>query len=248
MKKRLLQKIVMCLFSAGLLATVGYHMLFGEPDGVAAVLPVRLSGQKLIIDAGHGGEDGGAISSSGAVESSINLAVALRLDAILGLYGSDTMMLRTQDVSLHDADANTLREKKSSDLHNRVAAIEAVENATLISIHQNSFGDRKYRGAQVFYANNEQSAVFARHTQEMLRVGLDPNNTRQAAKIPTSVYLMNHVTCRAILVECGFLSNPAEDALLQTKRYQTKIAASLAGAYLGYYHSTPPEGDLFDED
>ncbi|MFR1480342.1 MAG: N-acetylmuramoyl-L-alanine amidase [Hydrogeniiclostridium mannosilyticum] len=86
----------------------------------------------------------------------------------------------------------------------------------------------------VFYANGALSLPPAQHTQEVLRRALDPENSRQATKIPDSVYLMSHISCRAILVECGFLSNPSEDALLQTSGYQTKIAAALAGAYLGF--------------
>lgn len=210
--------------------------------------PERFEGGTVVIDAGHGGEDGGAVSPAGNVESGVNLAIAKRLDAVLGLYGVDVRMLRTEDVSLHDPDASTLRQKKVSDLHNRVAAVEATPNATLISIHQNTYeGSSKYHGAQVFYANGTLTLPFAQHTQETLRQALDPENVRQAKQIPDSVYLMNHITCRAILVECGFLTNPAEDALLQTGGYQTKIAAALAGAYLGYTEDTNLEGDLLNE-
>ena len=109
--------------------------------------PVRYSETRLIIDAGHGGEDGGAVSLSGAKESMVNLAIARRLDQIMGLYGVPTVMLRMEDVSLHDDSASTLREKKVSDLHNRADAVNAFEGeAILISIHQNSFPDPRYSG------------------------------------------------------------------------------------------------------
>lgn len=193
----------------------------------------QLQGVTVVIDAGHGGEDGGAVSPAGTVESGINLEIALRLDAILGLYGADTVLLRTEDVSLHDPDAQTLREKKASDLHNRVEMVESVPNALLVSIHQNTYtGSGRYHGAQVFYADEESSRPLAEHAQEILRQSLDPENTRQAAKLPGTVYLMEHITCPAILVECGFLSNPEEDALLRTAAYQTKLAAALASALL----------------
>lgn len=213
-----------------------YHLIFWRSPAVSvASRPARFSASPLVIDAGHGGEDGGATSKAGTVESTINLAIATRLDTVLGLYGVDVRMLRTDDISLHDSDAETLRQKKSSDLHNRVEIIEGIPDATLISIHQNSFsGGSKHHGAQVFYGMEEGSPAFAQYVQESLRLSLDAENSRQAAKIPETVYLMNHVTCRAILVECGFLSNPAEDALLQTAGYQKKIAAAIAGAYLGY--------------
>ena len=180
-------------------------------------------------------EDGGAVSPSGTVESGINLEIALRLDAILGLYGADTVLLRTEDISLHDPDAQTLREKKASDLHNRVEMVESIPNALLVSIHQNTYtGSRRYHGAQVFYEDEVSSRQLAEHAQEILRQSLDPANTRQAAKLPGTVYLMEHITCPAILVECGFLSNPEEDALLRTAAYQTKLAAALASALLSH--------------
>lgn len=245
MKRRIVRKLFVGILLTLLAAGICFRLIFGRPgNGLAVISPARFSDQTLVIDAGHGGEDGGAVSSAGTVESGINLAIATRLDAVLGLYGVDTLMLRTTDVSLHDAGSVTLREKKSSDIRNRVAAIERAKNATLISIHQNIFQNRKYHGAQVFYANEDLSYVFAQHTQETLRIALDPENNRKAARIPTSVYLMNHITCRAILVECGFLSNPAEDALLQTDDYQLRIAAALAGAYLDF-QQTISEGEPF---
>lgn len=117
-----------------------YYLLFQPGLEQRSVFSaVRCPGQTVVIDAGHGGEDGGAVSLSGVPESGINLSIALKLDQILGLYGVAPVLLRSEDVSLHDSSAQTLREKKVSDLHNRVAVIEAAENATLISIHQNTF-------------------------------------------------------------------------------------------------------------
>lgn len=220
---------------------VSFVLIFGvvlhqmQRTASRETLSTAISGRGLVvIDAGHGGEDGGAVSVSGAIESQINLAIALRLDQIFGLYGVDCVLLRDSDVSLHDPCAETLREKKVSDLHNRVAAIEALEDPVLISIHQNTYTSSQYHGAQVFYANGDLSLPLAQITQETLRAALDPENTRQPARIPESVYLMNHISCRAILVECGFLSNPQEDQLLQSAEYQTGLAIALADAYLNY--------------
>ena len=218
---------------------VGTAIFFFRPPAVdCAFSPSRFAGEIVVIDAGHGGEDGGAVSLSGVAESQINLAIALRLDQVLGLYGVNTVMLRDSDISLHDADARTLREKKVSDLHNRVNTIESLENPVVISIHQNTFQSGKYHGAQVFYANGDLSLPLAQITQSMLRQALDPDNDRKPTAAPESVYLMNHISCRAILVECGFLSNAREDALLQSSSYQIKLAAALAGAYLSYQETT----------
>ena len=150
----------------------------------------------------------------------------------LALYGVDPVVLREEDVSLHDPEASTLREKKRSDLKNRVRAVEAVEGGTLLSIHQNSYPGSQYRGAQVFYAPTGGSRELAELLQTALREELQPDNDRQAKPIPESVYLMNHVSCPAVLVECGFLTNPEEEALLRDGGYQRQLAAVLAGAWL----------------
>lgn len=195
--------------------------------------PVRYTGAPpVILDAGHGGEDGGAVSISGVAESQINLEIVQKLRDILALCGTDPILLREEDISLHDKGASTLREKKRSDLQNRVAAVEALEGATLISIHQNTYPSARYHGAQVFYAPTEGSQALAEHFQAALREQLQPDNERTAKQIPDSVYLMNHITCPAILVECGFLTNPGEEAMLRDEGYQRKLSAVLAGAWL----------------
>ena len=209
------------LLAALAVGTVYFFWFWPGRAALAAFSPVRSGGQTLVLDAGHGGEDGGAVSLSGVPESGINLAIVQKLD-----------LLRSEDISLHDDSAQTLREKKVSDLHNRVARIEETEHAVLLSVHQNTFPDGKYHGAQVFYSNGELSQPLAQLTQETLRAALDPGNTREAKPIPDSVYLMNHITCPAILVECGFLSNAEEDLLLQSGAYQTKLASALAASWL----------------
>lgn len=192
----------------------------------------RLPDQTLIIDPGHGGEDGGAVSVSGQPESGVNLSIARRLDALMGFYGVRTVMTRQDDVSIHDKAAQTLREKKRSDLQNRVALVNGTENATLISIHQNASPDRSVRGAHVFYGDEVLSRPLAGKIQNTFREALDPANDRVPQRAGTGVYLMNHVSCRAVLVECGFLSHEAEELLLQDPNYQKKIAAILAACYL----------------
>ena len=174
-------------------------------------------------------------------ESVINLAVVQKLDQLLGFYGVAPVLLRDSDVSLHDPSASTLREKKVSDLHNRVAAIEATENATLISIHQNTFPDPAYHGAQVFFRPGEDSRALALLVQDSLRA-LDPANKRIPAKIPDTVYLMKHITCPAVLVECGFLSNAGEEERLRSGGYQTKLALCVAGAWLRSGEIPPAAG------
>ncbi len=231
MKRRRLSWLLLAALAAVACTQAVSHRA-GEAQPVFS--PIRYPDQTLILDAGHGGEDGGAVSLSGAAESGINLAIVLRMNQLLGLYGITPILLRSEDISLHDSSAQTLREKKVSDLHNRVAAIEAQENATLISVHQNTFSSTKYHGAQVFYTNEALSLPFAQLTQDVLRESLDPENTRKPKPIPDSVYLMKHITCRAILVECGFLSNPEEDQRLQSADYQLQLASALTAAWLQF--------------
>ena len=225
----------LCL-TAALLAVWGLlTFALGRLDGLIApaIRPVSVTrAAPLILDAGHGGEDGGAVSVTGVPESRVNLEIVQKLRDTLALYGVDPMVLREEDVSLHDPEASTLREKKRSDLKNRVRAVEAVEGGTLLSIHQNSYPGSQYRGAQVFYAPTGGSRELAELLQTALREELQPDNDRQAKPIPESVYLMNHVSCPAVLVECGFLTNPEEEALLRDGGYQRQLAAVLAGAWL----------------
>lgn len=227
-----------------LLLAIGGLLVFGfwgEPNIPAFA---RMTQQTLVIDPGHGGEDGGAVSISGQQESQINLAIALELDQLMGFYGVHTVMTRSSDVSIHDAQASTLREKKVSDLHNRVDRINQVENATVISIHQNASPNTSFQGIQVFYGGDETlSRPLAQKVQETMIWALSPEKKRSVQRVDASVYLMNHIACRAILVECGFLSNPEEDRLLQEPAYQRKLAMVLASSYLT--SGSAQEGESF---
>ena len=181
----------------------------------------------LIVDAGHGGEDGGAVSLTGRFESQLNLEIAQRVEQLCGLCAVPVLMLRQADVSLADPDAKTIRQKKVSDLKNRVETVNQTPNAVLLSIHQNFFEGKNPHGAQVFYRDADSSQGWAELLQTTLQQYLDPANTRTAAQVPKFVYLMKHIRCPAVLVECGFLSNPEEEARLSSDGYQKKLALVL---------------------
>lgn len=233
MKKVAGKKLLACCMAVLLLAGCILSMSLkrrARPTLAPCHGPIR----QLILDAGHGGEDGGAVSLSGVAESTVNLAIVLKLEQLLGFYGVCPKLLRESDISLHDPDADTLRKKKVSDLKNRVKIIEETENAIVISIHQNTFPNQAYHGAQVFYREGEISAALAELLQETLKNGLDRENQREPSKISDSIYLMQHITCPAVLVECGFLSNPSEEQKLLSEGYQTQLAVCIAGAWLEY--------------
>lgn len=234
-KKNYLTIVLVCAAFIGLALALS--------DGVAsipALSPSVTACPQLVIDAGHGGEDGGAISCTGVNESRINLEISLRLNDFFHLLGCRTVMLRTEDLSLHEAGANTISEKKVSDLKNRVKLVNETDNALLISIHQNQFSEEKYHGAQVFYAPTEGSEPLAKLVQQTLRTAIDPQNHRQC-KSADSVYLMNKINCTGILVECGFLSNRTEEALLRDADHQKKLAAAIGCGVYNYLQKEPEE-------
>ena len=192
--------------------------VFGDADAPLTV----------VIDPGHGGEDGGTSTSDGVTEAGINLEISLRLRDLLRFCGLRTSMIRETDTAVY-TEGNNISQKKVSDLKHRVQMVNQTPNALLVSIHENFFEQSKYSGAQVFYAKTKGSEALAERTQESLRTALDPGNRRQC-KPSASVYLMEHAECPAILVECGFLSNPPEAKRLQTATYQQKIAAAVTSA------------------
>ena len=189
----------------------------------------------IVLDAGHGGSDGGAVSADGTPEDDINLAIVLRLRDIFALMGRQTVLTRTGENSLADPDSATLRQEKVSDTKNRVALINSVSNGHLISIHQNTLpGHPSVHGAQVFYGKVTDSDAQAAAVQQALNSVVNVGNEKTAKPIGSDIYIMAHANCPAILVECGFLSNSTETRLLLSPEYQTKLAAAICCGYLQY--------------
>lgn len=184
----------------------------------------------IIIDAGHGGFDGGTSSDDGIIEKDINLKISLYLCEYLNFFGFNTILTREKDESLESDGLSTIREKKSSDIHNRMDLMEKTDNALFVSIHQNHYSVEKYYGLQVFYSPNfsDESSQLAQSIQETVTELLQQDNERQIKKCGTSVYLMYNAVKPAVLVECGFLSNHNESQLLKTEEYQKKIAFCVA--------------------
>ncbi len=229
--KRDMLLLFLCLCVLG-----GVGWLGTQPPQFLAAVSAAGGEYTLILDAGHGGEDGGASTSAGAKESDINLSIVRKTQALMVFLGIEPHLTREADVSLHSSGAETIRQKKVSDLKNRVALISNTPNAVLISVHQNHFTDSRYGGAQVFFSGGDLDRQWGEHTQDVLRQVLNPGNERKAKPIPDGIYLFDHTTCPAVLVECGFLSNGEEAALLCTDAYQRRVALALAEAYLNRIH------------
>lgn len=202
-----------------------------NPTGV--VFPI------IIIDAGHGGFDGGAVANDGTVEKNINLSISKYLQEYLTLFGLQTVMIRETDTSVENDGLTSIREKKSSDLHNRMKIMEETDNALYISIHQNKYPIEKYSGTQVFYSpkTSAESSLLAQSIQDSIVNTLQKGNTRQIKECGTSVYLMYNAVKPAVLVECGFLSNYEETEKLKTPEYQKKIAFCIAIGIQNYISS-----------
>lgn len=194
-------------------------------------LPIE-RGRCIVIDAGHGGEDGGAISCTGRLESGYNLEIALRLRDLFHLLGYDTKMIRTTDISVY-TEGDTLARKKISDLKQRVRIVNETENALLLSIHQNQFPDSRYSGAQVFYSGTEGSEALAKQLQAAFIAAVNLGSNRNAKK-SDGVYLMEHIDCTGVLIECGFLSNPQEEARLAGAEYQKKLCCIIVSSVSNY--------------
>ena len=192
----------------------------------------------VIIDAGHGGIDGGTQASDGTLEKDINLKIALKLRDILDSFGVKTVMTRETDISIHNNGVSGIKNQKISDINNRLEIIESTENAVFVSIHQNYFTQSKYSGAQIFYSkNNPDSNLLALSIRKSIIENLQKDNTREIKASGKEIYLLNNATAPAVMVECGFLSNEAEAELLKSDEYQQQMAFFIALGILDYINS-----------
>ncbi len=205
-----------------------------RPNGAQDVATYDFSPYVFVIDAGHGGEDGGAIGQVGGqqiVEKDINLCIALTLAQLLEDNGATVALTRREDTLLYDRNTDYEGRKKALDM---AARLSITENAgaggaqvIFVSIHQNTFGNARYSGLQVYYSpHHPQSGQLASLIQNTARRQLAPDNDR-ATKDGGDIYLLKHLQCPAVLVECGFLSNPEECAALASEEYQNKVSYAI---------------------
>lgn len=204
--------------------------LRGNTDTDAPPSPVQ-----VIIDPGHGGEDGGAVGADGACEKDINLSISLMLRDMLACSGVNVIMTREEDKLLYDRNADYHGHKKELDLKARLGVCQDNPGALFVSIHMNAFPQKKYDGLQVYYrAGDEVSAELARNLQDSVRATIQPSNLRRAKATGSNIYLLDKNPGRAVLIECGFLSNDAECARLRDTAYQRQIALLTYGSIMKY--------------
>lgn len=211
------------------------YLTFMANFSAAEASSMPITQKTVIVDAGHGGDDGGAIGIDGTVEKDINLDISLKLEKILKFYGFNVIMTRTQDVMTCDDGLDSLRKRKISDIHNRFELMRKNPDAIFISVHQNKFEDSSQHGTQVFYSgNDERSKELAEAIQTSVTLTLQQKNDRVVKKSGSGIYLLYHAKIPAVLVECGFISNSDEVKKLKDESYRMKLAILIADGLLKY--------------
>lgn len=228
------KRIMVLYFSLSLFVSIpfGYDVnktattVFAETDMAKTV----------IIDAGHGGFDGGAEATDGTLEKDLNLQIAMKLEAFLLQGGFHVIMVRNDDVSIEEDPTQSIAKRKVSDMKRRLEIINSNTDAIFISIHMNKFTSSSPNGAQVFYSpNNSRSHDIALQIQGSFKKLIQPDNDRVIKQGNKSIYLLNRAKIPALIVECGFLSNQKELALLKTEEYQIKTALAIYCGLFEYY-------------
>lgn len=198
---------------------------------------VPASGHVIICDAGHGEPDGGAVSDNGVSEQEINLKIVLKLQELLEQSGSTVILTRSDENGVYDLNKDSMRNKKRSDLENRVDLANAEEADMFISIHLNKINIESVHGWQTFYQkNNENSKILAKNIQDNLNYSIQKDNKREILPL-SGKYVMDNVKVPTVTVECGFLSNAIEAKDLEKEDYQEKIAWGIYTGIMDYFYN-----------
>ena len=207
-----------------------------EQNKYISTVSLPASGKTIVIDAGHGVPDEGAQSSNGTTEAETNLKIALKLQNLLEQSGCTVILTRSDENAIYDIDSKTLKQKKISDIKNRVKIGNESSADIFVSIHLNKIPQSQYDGWQTFYKEgSEDGARLAKTIQENLNKTIQKENKRVAMKID-NVYIIKHVEIPISIVECGFLSNPDEEKLLLEDEYQNKLAWGIYNGIIDYFY------------
>lgn len=216
------RKALVSVLAAVMLSGVLFHAFFTRPIPTS-----ELNGQLIVVDAGHGGMDGGGVGINGIVEKDLNLTVARQLEQALKENGYQVVMTRTEDVSLHDSDKTTVREQKNSDLKNRAAIANRQKAGLFVSIHMNKFDSSDVKGAQVFYKSDDKTGEqYAKSIMTELKK-VDSGNHRAEKTLPNKNLTFSKLNIPGVLVECGFLSNEEDVKKLQDDSYRSELVNAI---------------------
>lgn len=230
MLKRL--SLIMCL----LVVSIYFSSVQKISDAkLVQTMTLPVSNKVIVLDAGHGKPDEGAESSNGVAEAETNLKIALKVQKLLEQSGSTVILTRSDENAIYDLDANTLKQKKISDIHNRVKIGNESSADIFVSIHLNKIPQSQYWGWQCFYnTRNSKSIDLAKSIQSNLNEAIQKDNKRVPMQLDT-VYIMKHVEIPISIVECGFLSNPEEEQDLLNDEYQGKLAWGIYNGIMDYF-------------
>ena len=233
----MIKRALIGFITVSVIITISFFTVFKENFfGVFVSADLKNTAPTVIIDAGHGGFDGGAVAHDGTVEKDINLPIALKLQATLNLLGYNTVMVRTEDVAVNDANDKGVS-AKVSDIKNRVEMMKQYPNAIFVSIHMNKYQTTQPHGAQVFYSKIGDSEILAKSIQNSIATRIQTDNKRVVKQTTKDIYLLYHATVPSVIVECGFLSNLDDLSNFKSSEYQSKIAFSIADGIIKYYKS-----------
>ncbi len=228
--KKIKRKIIVgaLVLAAAVTVPTAFSLIGRSNEAVPAIAGYTQQKPVIILDAGHGGIDGGCSTADGVPEKGINLNILLTLRDMLEINGYEVKVTRDSDRSIHDKGIEGIANQKSSDMDNRLEIFNSEPDAICISIHQNQFTDPKYSGAQMFYSDsNNSNEQLAGILQKKFAEYLQPENTREIKLCGKELFLCYYSNNPTVMVECGFLSNPEEAELLKTEEYQRKVAFTI---------------------
>ena len=234
LSRQRLSLIVGCLF----VSIFTFMFVTGKnEENIVPTVSLPVSGKTVVVDAGHGVPDEGAESSSGTSEAETNLKIALKLQELLEQSGCTVILTRSDENAIYDIDSKSLKQKKISDIHNRVKIGNESEADAFVSIHLNKIPQQQYDGWQTFYnAKSEDGRKLAISIQDALGKAVQTENNRVAKSID-NIYIIKHVEIPTTIVECGFLSNPEEEKKLLDNNYQDKLAWGIYNGIINYFLS-----------
>ena len=233
-KKRIIFILMAILLPVGMftIRTANNNL---KNNNIIATMATPATSKTIVVDAGHGGEDGGAVASDGVMEADINLKIALKLQNLLEQSGATVILTRSDEKAIYNLDKKTLRDKKNSDIKNRVKIGNNSSADIFVSIHLNKIPQSEYYGWQTFFKDgSEEGKRLATCIQNNLNEAIQKENKRVPLKI-NNVYIIKHVEIPISIVECGFLSNPEEREQLEDNSYQNKLAWGIYNGVMDYF-------------
>ncbi len=232
----LLNKKRVVFITLSLIFSIFYYSFLNTNLETQTVSSIPISNHTIILDAGHGNPDGGAVGEDGSIESDLNLKIVLKLQALLESSNCNVILTRSDENGIYETDSSTIREKKISDMKNRVKIANNSNAELFLSIHMNKLERSEYSGYQTFFkVKDETSKKIAKSIQLSLDNFLKKEKTREIKSI-SGIYLTKNVKIPLVIVECGFLSNAEENKILQTDSYQNELAWSIYIGIMDYFN------------